>query len=83
MAQLQFKKYTVFVALLDDFDGSADDLVSEWQAENPNVYIIDFELPEDADARTVVLVGRGLLWEAQWTEQGTVSTIVEDLSPDV
>ena len=76
------KKYSAFVASLDDI-GEVCDLVSEWQAENPSVYIIDFEVPEGTDARTVILIGRGLMWEDGWTEQGTVSTIVEDLTPDV
>ena len=76
-------KYSAFVAPIDDFDGSSDDLVSEWQAENPSVWIIDFEVPEGTDARTVILIGRGLMWEHQWTEQGTISTIVEDLTLSV
>ena len=76
-------KYSAFVAPIDDFEGSADDLISEWQAENPSGWIIDFEVPEGTDARTVILIGRGLMWEDQWTEQGTISTIVEDLTLSV
>jgi hypothetical protein len=73
------KKYSAFVAPLDDI-GEVCDLVSEWQAENPSVYIIDFEVPHGTDERTVTLIARGLMWEDGWTEQGTVSTVVEDLT---
>ena len=73
-------RYSVFVAPIDDFDGSVADLISEWKAENPLVYIIDFEVPHGTDERTVTLIARGLMWEDGWTEQGTVSTVVEDLT---
>ena len=72
-------KYSAFVASRDDI-GEVCDLVSEWQAENPSVYIIDFEVPHGTDERTVTLIARGLMWEDGWTEQGTVSTVVEDLT---
>ena len=74
------KRYSVFVAPLDDFDGSVEDLVSEWKAENPLVYIIDFEVPHGTDERTITLIARGLMWEDEWTQSGTISTVVEDLT---
>ena len=76
------KKYSAFEAPIDDFKGSAADLISEWKAENPLVYIIDFEVPDGTDERTVTLIARGLMWEDGWTESGTISTVVEDLTDD-
>jgi len=76
------KRYTLLVASIDDFKGTAEDLALSWQDEDPHVYSIDFDAPDNVSARTVTLIGRGLMWEDQWTSQGTVSTIIEDVDQE-
>ena len=76
------KRYTAFIALTDNFNGTAEELVDEWQKEHPHVYHIDFEVPDETSNRLITLIARGLFWEDQWTMDGTISTVVEDLTPE-
>tara|TARA_Y100000592_G_scaffold98127_1_gene170417 strand:+ start:731 stop:1066 length:336 start_codon:yes stop_codon:yes gene_type:complete len=76
------ERYTAFIASTDDFRGTADELVSEWQDEHPAVYHIDFEVPKGTSSRLITLIARGLFWEDQWTSDGTISTVVKDLTPE-
>ena len=76
------KRYTAFIAPMDDFHGTAEDLVEAWQNDHPCVYHVDFEVPVGTSDRIVALVARGLFWEDQWTMDDTVSTVVEDLTPE-
>ena len=76
------KRYTAFIAPCDDFHGSAEDLVEAWSNDHPAVYHVDFDVPDGTSDRLVALIARGLFWEDQWTMDDTVSTVVEDLTPE-
>jgi hypothetical protein len=54
--------------------------VKAWQDEHQAVYIIDFDVPDGLEDRLVRLIAQGLLWNDGWTEDGTKSHIVEDLT---
>ena len=76
------KRYTAFIAPCDDFHGTAEDLTDAWLNNHPAVYHVDFDVPDGTSDRLVALIARGLFWEDQWTMDDTVSTVVEDLTPD-
>ena len=75
-------RYTAFIATRDDFHGSPEDLAEAWQNDHPAVYHHDFDVPDGTPDRIVALIARGLFWEDQWTKDDTVSTVVEDLTPE-
>jgi hypothetical protein len=75
------KKYSCFVADKDNFPGMPHELLAAWQDDNMAVYIIDFDVPDGLEDRLVRLIAQGLLWDDGWTECGTKSYIVEDLTP--
>ena len=75
------KKYSCFVADKANFPGQPHELVKAWQDEHQAVYIIDFDVPDGLEDRLVRLIAQGLLWNDGWTEAGTKSYIVEDLTP--
>ena len=77
------KKYSCFVADKDNFPGQPHELVAAWQDHHQAVYIIDFDVPDGLEDRLVRLIAQGLLWNDGWTEGGTKSYIVEDLTQDV
>jgi hypothetical protein len=79
---MNMKRYTAFIAAMDDFHGTAEDLVEAWQNDHPSVYHVDFEVPLGTSDRLVALIARGLFWEDQWSADDTVSTVVEDLTPE-
>ena len=74
------KKYSCFVADKANFPGQPHELVKAWQDEHQAVYIIDFDVPDGLEDRLVRLIAQGLLWNDGWTEDGTKSHIVEDLT---
>jgi hypothetical protein len=74
------KKYSCFVADKDNFPGQPNELVKAWQDEHQAVYIIDFDVPDGLEDRLVRLIAQGLMWNDGWTEAGTKSHIVEDLT---
>ena len=74
------KHYAAFIAPIDDYDGTAEDLPTEWQNANEAVHIYDFSVPEGFSNEMVVLIARGIFWEADWSREGTVSTVVEDIT---
>ncbi len=74
------RNFATLVADMDNFNGSADDLPSEYNAGNPQVHCYDFSVSPGTEANQIVLMGRGLLFENDWSMAGTVSTIVEDLT---
>ena len=74
------RNFATLVADMDNFNGTADDLPSEYNAGNPQVHCYDFSVSPGTDASQIVLMGRGLLFENDWSMAGTVSTIVEDLT---
>ena len=65
----------------ENYDGRAEDLPRENNPGNPHVHCYDFSVSPGAEASQIVLMGRGLLFENDWSLSGTVSTIVEDLTP--
>jgi len=75
------KKYSCFVAEVDNFPGQPHELLAAWQNEHQAVYIVDFDVPDGLEDRLVRLIAQGLLWNDGWTEAGTKSYIVEDLTP--
>jgi len=77
------KKYSCFVAEADNFPGQPHELVAAWQDNHQAVYIVDFDVPAGLEDRLVRLIAQGLLWNDGWTEGGTKSYIVEDLTQDV
>ena len=74
------KKYSCFVADKDNFPGMPHELLAAWQDEHQAVYIIDFDVPDGLEDRLVRLIAQGLLWNDGWTEAGTKSHIVQDLT---
>ncbi len=77
------KKYSCFVADKANFPGQPHELMTAWQDNHQAVYIIDFDVPDGLEDRLVRLIAQGLLWNDGWTEDGTKSYIVEDLTQDV
>ena len=76
------KRYTALIAPTDDYHGTGEELAEAWQNDHPAVYHIDFEVPDGTSNRLIVLIARGLFWEDQWTMGATVSTVIEDLTPE-
>ena len=76
------KRYTAFIASKDDYRGTKEGLVEAWLEEHPHVYHIDFEVPEGTSNRIVTLIAAGLFWEDCWSPASTITTVVEDLSPE-
>ena len=77
---MKLKKYSCFVAEADNFPGQPRELMAAWQDNHQAVYIIDFDVPDGLEDRLVRLIAQGLLWNDGWTEGGTKSYIVEDLT---
>ena len=73
-------KYTALIADADSGLSGCDVLKTEWLNGNPAVYNYDFEVPDGTSDELVVLIARGLFWQADWTMSGTCSTVVEDLT---
>lgn len=71
-------RFTVFVALTEEFHGSSEDLIDAWQEEHQAVYHVDFDIPEEAGSRPrlVELMAKGLLWEDHWSPDDVVWTVV-------
>jgi hypothetical protein len=74
------RHYAAFIASTDNYTGTAEDLPSQWQNDNEAVHIYDFEVPPSATNEVILLIARGIFWEAGWAQDGTVHTVVEDIT---
>lgn len=66
-------KYCICIAVDDEMSdvGSADNL-------SPSLCtsFYEYELPSNVDSRTVVLVGRGILFEHDWCLQDSMTSVL-------
>jgi len=74
------KRYSVLIGDVDNFHGGCDELPEAYLNRDPAVHCIDFQVPAGLPADLVTLIARGLMWDSDWTAQGTVSTVLEDLT---
>jgi|LWDU01.1.fsa_nt_gi hypothetical protein len=71
------KYYTAFIASMDDYNGSADDLPMASQG----VTIYDFEVPKGTGDDTATLVARGIFFNNGWSMEDSISTVIENSQP--
>ena len=81
------KTYTFIIGSMDDFEGIEDlmDYVeqqgADWQRGRLNYSCHEFEAPKECDLSTVQLIGYGIAFENDWSQDGTFSFFIEGSLP--
>lgn len=76
-----YKTYTFIIGTTDDFE-SLDELIEHFEGSSYpssicNCSAFEFEVPEECNQDTVVMVGRGLAFSSDWSMDDTFSTCIE------
>ena len=77
------KTYTFIIGSTDDFK-SMEDLLDWFEAEKKhegslwrNAQYFEFDAPEGCDQDTIVMIGRGEAFSANWSMDDTFSCVIE------
>ena len=74
------KTYTFIIGSMDDFEG-VEDLMDYVEQEglngSLNYSVHEFEAPKECDPSTVQLIGYGIAFENDWSQDGTLSFFIE------
>ena len=78
------KTYTFIIGSMDDFEG-IEDLMDYVEQEglngSLNYSVHEFEAPKACDLSTVQLIGHGIAFENDWSQDGTFSFFIEGSLP--
>tara|TARA_B100000700_G_scaffold49271_1_gene52093 strand:+ start:951 stop:1259 length:309 start_codon:yes stop_codon:yes gene_type:complete len=76
------KTYTFLIGAMDDFE-SLDELIAWCETDKKkegavwrNAQYFEFDVPEECDQDTVVMIGRGEAFSANWCMDDTFSCVI-------
>jgi hypothetical protein len=78
------QEYIGLIASMDDYGHPEDgvdimeEMITAFEEKEDWIHAYPFSAPDDLSQDLVVLIARGLFWDAQWSADDTVSVVVRE-----